>query len=84
MPYKVKFLQNDLFAFDNMQFFWQAVRSEQTQPTTRLACSNGHECYRVGNDCKQFKLSHKPWVAGLNCGEWQYNKRNFTIKITIL
>ena len=26
--------------------------SKQTQPTTRLACSNGHECYRLGNDCK--------------------------------
>ena len=53
--------------------------SEQTQPTTCLACSNGHECYRLGNDCKQFKLSHKPGVAGLNCGGWQYNKRNFTL-----
>ena len=42
--------------------------SEQTQPTTRLACSNGHECYSLGNDCIQFKLSHKPGVAGLNCG----------------
>ena len=42
--------------------------SEQTQPTTRLACSNGHECYRLGNDCIQFKLSHKPGEAGLNCG----------------
>ena len=42
--------------------------SEQTQPTTRLACSNGHECYRLCNDCKQFKLSHKPGVAVLNCG----------------
>ena len=42
--------------------------SEQTQPTTRLACSNGHECYRLGNDCIQFKLSHKPGVTGLNCG----------------
>ena len=42
--------------------------SEQTQPTTRFACSNGHECYRLGNDCIQFKLSHKPGVAGLNCG----------------
>ena len=28
---------------------------------------------------KQFKLSHKPGVAGLNCGGWQYNKRNFTL-----
>ena len=52
--------------------------SKQKQPTTRLACSNGHECYRLGNDCIQFKLSHKPGVAGLNCGRWQYNKRNFT------
>ena len=42
--------------------------SKQTQPTTRLACSNGHECYRLGNDCIQFKLSHKPGVAHLNCG----------------
>ena len=42
--------------------------SEQTQPTTHLACSNGYECYRLGNDCMQFKLSHKPGVAGLNCG----------------
>ena len=41
--------------------------SKQTQPTTRLACSNGHECYSLGNDCIQFKLSHKPGVAGLNC-----------------
>ena len=31
-----------------------------------------------GIDCIQFKLSHKPNVAGLNCGEWQYDKRNFT------
>ena len=28
------------------------VSSHETQPTTRLACSNGHECYRLGNDCK--------------------------------
>ena len=34
---------------------------------------------RWGNDCKEFKLSHKPGVAGLNCGGWQYNKRNFTL-----
>ena len=40
--------------------------------------NNGHEYYRLGNDCIQFKLSHKPEVAGLNCGGWQYNKRNFT------
>ena len=53
--------------------------SEQTQPTTRLACSNGHECKRLGNDCKQFRLSHKPGLAGLNCKGWQYNKRNFTL-----
>ena len=52
--------------------------SEQTQPTTRLACSNGLECYRLGNDCIQFKLSHKPGLAGLNRGVWRYNKRNFT------
>ena len=36
-----------------------------------------------GNDCKQFKLSHKPEVAGLNCGGWQYNKRNFTFTIQL-
>ena len=53
--------------------------NEQTQPTTRLACSNGHECYKLGNDCIHFKLSHKPGVAGLNCGGWQYDKRKFTI-----
>ena len=39
--------------------------SEQTQPTTRLACSNGHGCYRLGNDCIQFKLSRKPGVAAM-------------------
>ena len=27
-----------------------------------------------GNDCIQFKPSHKPGVAGLNCGEWQYDR----------
>ena len=53
--------------------------SEQTQPTTRLACSNGQECYRLGDDCKQFRLSDKPGVAGLNCGGWLYNERNFTL-----
>ena len=31
------------------------------------------------NDCKQFKLSHKPSVAGLNCRGWQYDKRNLTL-----
>ena len=51
--------------------------SEQTQATTRLACSNGHEW--LGNGCKQYSLSRKPGVAGLNCGGWQYNKRNFTL-----
>ena len=30
-----------------------------------------------GNGCKQFKLSHKPGVAGLNCGGWQYNKHHY-------
>ena len=29
-----------------------------------------------GIDCIQFKLSHKPRVAGLNCGGWQKNKHN--------
>ena len=34
--------------------------------------TDGYECYiyRLGNDCMQFKLSHKPGVAGLNCGGW--------------
>ena len=32
-----------------------------------------------GYSCKQFKLSHKPWVAGISYGEWPYNKRNFTL-----
>ena len=41
--------------------------SEQTQPTIRLACSNGHELGWV-MIAKQFKLSHKQGVAGLNCG----------------
>ena len=36
-----------------------------------------------GSDCKQFKLSHKPGVAGLNCGGWQYKKCNTTL-ITLL
>ena len=31
-----------------------------------------------GNDCIQFKPSHKPWVAGLNCRGRQYNKPSFT------
>ena len=37
-----------------------------------------------GDDCTQFKLSRKPGVDGLNCGEWQYNKRNFTYFTSIL
>ena len=32
-----------------------------------------------GNDCIQFKLPHKPIVAGLDCEWWQYNKPNFTL-----
>ena len=50
-------------AYLAMLSLWLACRgglSEQTQPTTRWACSNRHECHWLGNDCKQFKLSHKP------------------------
>ena len=28
-----------------------------------------------GTDCIYLKLSHKPSMAGLGCGGWQYNKR---------
>ena len=33
-----------------------------------------------GNDCIQFKLSHKPRVADLNCGGYCQYKRNFTLQ----
>ena len=36
-----------------------------------------------GTNCIQFKLTHKPSVAGLNCGGGQYNKRNFTLLLMV-
>ena len=37
-------------------------------PLAWHAATDMHECYRLGNDCIQFKLSHKPGVAGLSWG----------------
>ena len=71
-------------AYLAMLSLWLACRGIKWTDTTyhSLGMRQRHECYRLGNDCKQFKLSHKPGVAGLNCGGWQYNKRNFTIILT--
>ena len=41
-----------------------------------IKCSNIMNAIGWRNDCEQIKLSHKPIVAGLDCGEAQYDKRN--------
>ena len=68
-----------LVAYLTMLSLWLACQGIKWTDTTyhSLGMHQRHECYRLGNDCKQFKLSHKPSVAGLNCRGGQYNC-NFT------
>ena len=43
--------------------------NEQTQPIPLARyVATDISVIDWGNDCMQFKLSHKPRVAGLNCG----------------
>ena len=44
--------------------------SEQAQPTNSLTRRAATDMSAIGwgKDCKQFRLSHKPGVAGLHCG----------------
>ena len=63
-----------------MLYLWLTCRGIKWTDITYhlLGMQQRTKCYRLGNDCIQFKQPHKPRVAGLHCREWQYNKRNFT------
>ena len=72
-----------LVAYLAMLSLWLACRETKWTDTTYHSLGMQQQtCVSAigwGNYCKQFKLSHKPNVDGLNCGEWQYNKHNFII-----